>query len=605
MKKGFTLMELLGVIVILTIITLLILPNIINSLKNSNKSSEELMDNLIISATKLYLSDNFPNFSKSTSYVYCLPVAKLVEDNYLTAPVKYKNIDDITGIKSIRITYTDKYNYNIVDSSTCSSTNYLVIQSQVDSEQDIFLDSTLPKNTIEKVVMLDNVNVPNNTLGVFDVSELKNNSIKMWYFDEDGNGYYEVYIGQVGGVNGNANSKKLFSNMTNLSYVDLHKFNADSVINMSYMFQNCINLRELYMDNVEANNVTDTSHMFDNCINLETVNLPNFSDNSLVNVSYMFYNTLHMNNINIKNMRFNNVKYNSYMFKNMKNNTSLSINCAAQRFIKRSLTNSSVLGANVSIGSSGSCEILSNISTFGGDIVPKETSDTFIATAYLNPKDLTTTCNEEIASDVSSGCMKFYIFAETNTAYSLILDHNTTNRIAWNSSGNNINGMNEVNTTLLMDTNGWVGNPRLITADEVAGIVGASSNSTIKWNSSKIYKNSNLPNTYIEWFYLDGSGTTYSANGGWKTRNASVNNKSRYAWLYDYTNSCLSYGCNAEDSKTYGYWTSTKALSEVGNNWDKAWYVSNEGSLDIHDIQDNTSIGIRPVITLQKTDLSS
>ena len=180
MKKGFTLMELLGVIIVLTIITLLILPNIINSLKNSDKTSEELMDNFIVSAAKLYLSDNFSNFSKNSSYIYCLPVSKLVEDNYLSSPVKYKNIDDITGSKSIKITYTNKYNYDIVDTATCSSTNYLVVQSQVESDQDIFLDTTLIKSSIEKIVTVDNTNVPNNVLGVFDVSELKNNSIKSY-----------------------------------------------------------------------------------------------------------------------------------------------------------------------------------------------------------------------------------------------------------------------------------------------------------------------------------------------------------------------------------------------------------------------------------------
>ena len=600
MKKGFTLMELLGVIIVLTIITLLILPNIINSLKNSGKTSEELMDNFIVSAAKLYLSDNFSNFSKSTQYVYCLPVSKLVEDNYLTSPVKYKNIDDITGIKSIKITYTTKFNYDIVDAATCSSTNYLIVQSQVESDQDVFLDTPIIKSTIEKIVTVDNTNVPSRVLGVYDVSELKNGSIKLWYLDEDGNGLYEVYIGQVNGVNGNANSKKLFSYLTNLSYIDLRKFNTDDVINMSYMFQNCTNLRELYMNNIVTTNVTDTSHMFDNCINIKNIDLSSFSDEHLANTSYMFYNTVRAENVNIKNMKFANTQYNAFMFKNMKNNSNFTINCDAQRFVKRSLANSGVLGTNISIGSNG-CTVINDVSTFGGTIVPKSSNDTYLGTIYLNPKDITTTCDAEVTNNITSGCMKFYVFAETSNTYYLILDHNTTNYVAWNSSGNNSNGMNEVRTTLSMDTAGWVGNPRLITADEVATIVGANSTSKLKWNSSKIYKNNANINDTISWFYLDGSGTSYSASNGWQKRTANTQNKSKYAWLYDNTNSCTSYGCNTANEKTKGYWTSTKAISEVSTTWDKAWYVSNGGALNIADIQSTSAAGIRPVIELNKS----
>lgn len=59
MNKGYTLIELLGVILILTLLTLLVVPNVVNSIKKSGSNSDELMSNMIKSAAKLYMSDNF------------------------------------------------------------------------------------------------------------------------------------------------------------------------------------------------------------------------------------------------------------------------------------------------------------------------------------------------------------------------------------------------------------------------------------------------------------------------------------------------------------------------------------------------------------------
>ena len=53
-----------------------------------------------------------------------------------------------------------------------------------------------------------------------------------------------------------------------------------------------------------------------------------------------------------------------------------------------------------------------------------------------------------------TGCMKWYAYKDDGTNYTMILDHNTTPLVAWNSSGNNADGMNEVKTALETDTAG-------------------------------------------------------------------------------------------------------------------------------------------------------
>ena len=57
-KKGFTLIELLMVIALIAIISMILIPNVINMIStNKQKSCENLKKN-IISATKLYVNEN-------------------------------------------------------------------------------------------------------------------------------------------------------------------------------------------------------------------------------------------------------------------------------------------------------------------------------------------------------------------------------------------------------------------------------------------------------------------------------------------------------------------------------------------------------------------
>ena len=202
---------------------------------------------------------------------------------------------------------------------------------------------------------------------------------------------------------------------------------------------------------------------------------------------------------------------------------------------------------------------------------------------YFNP-ETGKVCNQNDAistTGTKTGCMKWYTFNDEGSkaeTVNMILDHNTTAGVAYNSTGSN-SEMKEVKTALESDTSTWDKSlkARLITANEVAKITG---------NTSFDEKTS----TYDKYFYLDSNNTTQVANS---------TNKSKYAWLYDYTYGCKGYGCNIEDSSTWAYWTSTP----VAGGTDRAWRVFSFGSLDYYEVND-TRYGLRPVITISKSIIS-
>ena len=193
---------------------------------------------------------------------------------------------------------------------------------------------------------------------------------------------------------------------------------------------------------------------------------------------------------------------------------------------------------------------------------------------YYNPTTGKKCTESESVSltGTKSGCMKWYTFndEEGSTSVNLILDHNTTAKVEWNSNGTN-SEMKEVARALENDTKDWKNAARLITANEVAKISGNTN-----WDASK---------TGQPWFYFGSNNQSDDSK------------RSSYGWLYDRTRSdCTTYGCsNNADQDTWGYWTSNaKSRSNL------AWGVSRDGSLGDNSVS-YASRGVRPVITISKS----
>lgn len=86
-KKGFTLVELLGVIVVLGILVLIAFPPIINQIRNARDKVSEGTLKLLYSATEKYMDENNNTYPRIIDRSYCISLQTLVDDGKLTDPI--------------------------------------------------------------------------------------------------------------------------------------------------------------------------------------------------------------------------------------------------------------------------------------------------------------------------------------------------------------------------------------------------------------------------------------------------------------------------------------------------------------------------------------
>ena len=208
---------------------------------------------------------------------------------------------------------------------------------------------------------------------------------------------------------------------------------------------------------------------------------------------------------------------------------------------------------------------------------------------YFNPNINSVCSKAEATSNTSksNGCMKWYTFNDDGSStVNLLLDHNTTATVAWvtkedyveaggtveeyGSVGNTSKGPITALKQLESDTSTWNKsiNARLIEASEIATITG----------------NSGLTAGGSYYYFHRNSTTKYTGAAG----------TNKYAWLFDNTYNCTTYGCNVADPSTYAYWTNT---AQSGSS-DRALRVDCSGSLYGINVESAYWYGVRPVITV-------
>lgn len=102
-KRGFTLIELLATIAIMSVITTILTINIMNIFEAKNEKTNEVLDNIIITAAEVYLELNKnTNLKKECQTNGCsIAVTTLIKEGLL-------NEEDVDNSKVINISFENQ-----------------------------------------------------------------------------------------------------------------------------------------------------------------------------------------------------------------------------------------------------------------------------------------------------------------------------------------------------------------------------------------------------------------------------------------------------------------------------------------------------------------
>ena len=108
-KKGFTLVELLGVLIVLVLIALITTPIVINVVNSTKKNSNHIQKELLINSAKLWQSKYEKLISDEVGSVYNLYITRLYQDGLITTE-NYEDIEKEITITNACIKITTKEN---------------------------------------------------------------------------------------------------------------------------------------------------------------------------------------------------------------------------------------------------------------------------------------------------------------------------------------------------------------------------------------------------------------------------------------------------------------------------------------------------------------
>ena len=82
-KKGFTLAEVLGVIVIISLLLIIIVPSVINRITGTKDDAVYAGEDIVFKATDEYISEHPEDFPNGKAARYCITIKELLDEGKL------------------------------------------------------------------------------------------------------------------------------------------------------------------------------------------------------------------------------------------------------------------------------------------------------------------------------------------------------------------------------------------------------------------------------------------------------------------------------------------------------------------------------------------
>ena len=339
-EKGFTLIELIAVIIILGVLAFMAIPSVtkliedtkITAFERSVESISKAVDNAI---TYAVMNGDY----SEKSYVYENGVSKTGDlDKYfkgkrpdeaifhINTSGKYEFAIYDSSIKACAVKQYQNLEFsihqNITSRLTCVdqlSMNMLVNSSQVTQSY----KSSTYKDKIISIDFVDYLNVPKNSIK-WDLTEEKNGRIMGWLVPTNNN-MYKLYIGSEGTIYANLSLENMFSNMGNLETINFNNFSSINTTDMGNMFASDNKLRTIIFTNFDTSNVASMHHMFHKCESLTSLDVSKFNTGNVTNMNSMFSEARGLVSLDLSNFNTASVTDMAWMFYDNKNLTSLNL----------------------------------------------------------------------------------------------------------------------------------------------------------------------------------------------------------------------------------------------------------------------------------------
>ena len=222
----------------------------------------------------------------------------------LSAVLGYENGGNLIPSSGVNLVSEKILNVNLLSSHESSV-----------SESSMFFDTSLARNKIESITTVNDNIVPVSALGSYDLSSSGDGSIKLWYFDSDSNGLYEVYIGcESGTIYLPYESSLMFAHLTNVTSVDLTHVDSTKVYSLASMFYNCGKMVTVNLSSFVTSSLGIMANMFNGCSSLVSVDLSNFKTSNVINFSNLFNNCSSLVSVDLSGFDTSNVTNMSSMF---------------------------------------------------------------------------------------------------------------------------------------------------------------------------------------------------------------------------------------------------------------------------------------------------
>lgn len=122
MKKGFTLLEMLAVVIIIAMLSLTVFSVVQNQLQSQKGKLSETTEKLIKNAADIYVTERPNAYPITSGSFYCdITIKKLIDNGLLKNPIKdFKTGEEIDTNKIVKVTVNGNvYDYDVIAADGC------------------------------------------------------------------------------------------------------------------------------------------------------------------------------------------------------------------------------------------------------------------------------------------------------------------------------------------------------------------------------------------------------------------------------------------------------------------------------------------------------